>query len=116
MALGIDFRGLHPLYPVATRPIRPVCAAAGPALAYKESLQPNGARFQLMSELNSLGEEKLLLLRTCGIGGPNQIKIRRIRHYYDPESRVHLWIITKENRKDVLFYSSEGFTCTVEQQ
>lgn len=89
---------------------------ATPAAAYKESLQPNGARFALLSELTSLGDEKPLFLKTCGVGGPNQVEVQRIRQYYDPDSRVHLWIITNAARKDILFYSTEGFACTLEQR
>jgi hypothetical protein len=90
--------------------------SGGPAEAQKESLQPGGTRFILLSELSSLGEEKTLLLRGCANSGPGDIQFRRIRKYFDPGSQMHLWIIQKLNRKEVLYYSSTERSCTIIQQ
>jgi hypothetical protein len=91
-------------------------SSAAPALAYQDSVQPDGQRFRFQSELSALGDGKPLLLWGCNPGGPSQVHAQRIRQYYDKSTDVHLWIITTPSNKDILFYSTGGFACTIRQQ
>ena len=91
-----------------------VTLAAAPATAYKESLD---SRFDFLSELNYVGEDKPLLLRNCGGNGPNGLRFLKIRQYFDKRTDTMLWVITTERRKDVLYYvSAYQLSCVIEQQ